>query len=370
MFFRRRTILRLFGGSFYKSKVVLAITVILFLLGFIFSHFIISSEVLYSFMPDGDWTQNNGFNFYKATVDKPNNLDKLVSYTSKEMPGRDMSLWQDKSGRIYGAVTNYNLSQGFETIIYTGYDVHHLTPHYVNLGIRKVAEAEGREVHQIWAPEFFEDKRNQSVYLLSVANDRGQTIDKNNEIIFQHSLYISQMDMDDFISKKSWKLNLKSSKNYIDPSIFYRNGVYHLLVKDEYQKTIDYYQSNDLKSWKLIQEDYLSYTLGSPIDYTEGQFILQLDKTYYIYFDKYEGTTNFLKNQYVISTKDFKNFTKPVVVTDKNETILRHGSGILYVKKPYAIIMVLNSCGVITSLLSILFIIDDMIRWKKAHQKS
>ena len=72
----------------------------------------------------------------------------------------------------------------------------------------------------------------------------------------------------------------------------------------------------------------------------------------------------------MISTKDFKNFTKPVVVTDKNETILRHGSGILYVKKPYAIIMVLNSCGVITSLLSILFIIDDMIRWKKAHQKS
>lgn len=360
--------MRLFGGAFYKSKVVLVITAILFSLRFIISHFMTSSEVLYSFMPDGDWTQNHGFIFYKASLGEPNKLSKMKSYTSEEMPGRDIALWQDKSGRIYGAVTNYNFTQDFETTIYTGYDVYHLTPHRVNLGIRKIAKKQGRKVQQVWAPEFFEDKNNQTVYILSAANDRGQTLDKNNETIFQHSLYISQMDMDDFISKKSWKLNLKSSKNYIDPSIFYRNGVYHLLVKDEYQKKIDYYQSNDLKSWKLIKEDFLSFALGNPIDYTEGQFILQLDKTYYIYFDKYEGDTNFRKNQYVISTKDFKKFTKPVVVTDKNMTILRHGSGILYIKKPYAIIMILNSCGIIALIFFILFVIDGMVIWKKANK--
>lgn len=74
--------------------------------------------ILYAFMPDGDWTKGNGITFYQANVTSPLLLSEKVSYTSEEMPGRDMSLMQARNGVLYGVVTNYDFAQNYEVVLY------------------------------------------------------------------------------------------------------------------------------------------------------------------------------------------------------------------------------------------------------------
>ncbi|HEP1819861.1 TPA: hypothetical protein VB845_001692 [Streptococcus suis] len=285
--------------------------------------------ILYSFMPDGDWREHHGFVFYEAEESHPLQLSKIASYSSSEMPGRDMSLWQEKNGTIWAAVTYQNLSKSGEVRLYSGDSVNELQAIDINLGITKLAKSLGREVKSVWAPEFFQDTDG-SIYLLTTVNDQGTMVDKNKNTIAKHSIYISRMDMGGPSVLSTELVDLSSNKNYIDPHIYKKDGVYHLFLKDEYSKTLDYFQSRNLKEWTLVTEDFISSKIGREMVYTEGQFIIEVKGQVYIYFDKYNEGGLYPKGQYVIISNDFTSFSLPHPVSTIDKEILRHGSGIIY----------------------------------------
>lgn len=68
---------------------------------------------------------------------------------------------QKDDGKLYAAVTNYDLAQGIEAIIYSGYTPGDFTAHYVNLGIQKLSGTSNKSPKKVWAPEFFEDTDGQ-----------------------------------------------------------------------------------------------------------------------------------------------------------------------------------------------------------------
>lgn len=322
----------------------------------------IQTQVLYSFMPDGDWTQHNGFNLYVATEENPLDFRQIKHYDSLDLPGRDMSLYQDKKGIVYGAVTSYDILNNIEVTIYKGLLTPTRTSYGIDLGIKKLADNQNRQLDKVWAPEFFEDWGG-SVYLLITANDRGEGVDKTGEIISQHSLYRSKIDLETMTATETVPLDLNPSKNYIDPHVYYSDKVYHLYVKDDYNKVIDYYRSIDFENWELVQEDFISKAIGETVDYTEGTFLIKIKETYYFFFDKHVSDENYSKNQYVITSKDLKNFTKPRVVTDKEYQVLRHGSGIIYRTNPY------HKWFVLAGYLGI-FILVLLIRYSFLNKKS
>ncbi|HFI0041600.1 TPA: hypothetical protein ACGOTH_002116, partial [Streptococcus suis] len=285
--------------------------------------------ILYSFMPDGDWRKHHGFVFYEADLSNPLELSKIASYSSNEMPGRDMSLWQEKNGTIWAAVTYQNTSKSGEARLYFGNSVNEFQAIDVNLGITQLAQSFGREVKSVWAPEFFQDTDG-SIYLLTTVNDQGTMVDKNKNTIAKHSIYISKMDMGGPSVLSTELVDLSSNKNYIDPHIYKKDGIYHLFLKDEYSKTLDYFQSSNLKDWNLITEDFIQDKIGHDIVNTEGQFILEVNGIKYFFFDKYDESGLYLKGQYVIMSKDFYSFSLPHPVSTIDKEILRHGSGIVY----------------------------------------
>ncbi|HFI2434931.1 TPA: hypothetical protein ACGOYM_002083 [Streptococcus suis] len=288
--------------------------------------------ILYSFMPDGDWRKHHGFVFYEADLSNPLELSKIASYSSNEMPGRDMSLWQEKNGTIWAAVTYQNTSKSGEARLYFGNSVNEFQAIDVNLGITQLAQSFGREVKSVWAPEFFQDTDG-SIYLLTTVNDQGTMVDKNKNTIAKHSIYISKMDMGGPSVLSTELVDLSSNKNYIDPHIYKKDGIYHLFLKDEYSKTLDYFQSSNLKDWNLITEDFIQDKIGHDIVNTEGQFILEVNGIKYFFFDKYDESGLYLKGQYVIMSKDFYSFSLPHPVSTIDKEILRHGSGIVYHQK-------------------------------------
>ncbi|HFI0214447.1 TPA: hypothetical protein ACGO10_001354 [Streptococcus suis] len=288
--------------------------------------------ILYSFMPDGDWRKHHGFVFYEADLSNPLELSKTASYSSNEMPGRDMSLWQEKNGTIWAAVTYQNTSKSGEARLYFGNSVNEFQAIDVNLGITQLAQSFGREVKSVWAPEFFQDTDG-SIYLLTTVNDQGTMVDKNKNTIAKHSIYISKMDMGDPSVLSTELVDLSSNKNYIDPHIYKKDGVYHLFLKDEYSKTLDYFQSSNLKDWNLITEDFIQSKIGREMVYTEGQFLLEVNGQLYFFFDKYGEAGVYPKGQYVIMSKDLHSFSLPHPVSTTDKEILRHGSGIIYHRK-------------------------------------
>ncbi|HFI0677692.1 TPA: hypothetical protein ACGO16_002046 [Streptococcus suis] len=289
-------------------------------------------RILYSFMPDGDWRKHHGFVFYEADLSNPLELSKTASYSSNEMPGRDMSLWQEKNGTIWAAVTYQNTSKSGEARLYFGNSVNEFQAIDVNLGITQLAQSFGREVKSVWAPEFFQDTDG-SIYLLTTVNDQGTMVDKNKNTIAKHSIYISKMDMGGPSVLSTELVDLSSNKNYIDPHIYKKDGIYHLFLKDEYSKTLDYFQSSNLKDWNLITEDFIQDKIGHDIVNTEGQFILEVNGIKYFFFDKYDESGLYPKGQYVIMSKDFYSFSLPHPVSTIDKEILRHGSGIVYHQK-------------------------------------
>lgn len=285
--------------------------------------------ILYSFMPDGDWREHHGFVFYEAEESHPLQLSKIASYSSSEMPGRDMSLWQEKNGTIWAAVTYQNRSSSGEVRLYSGNSIQEFQSTDINLGITKLAKSLGREVKSVWAPEFFQDTDG-SIYLLTTVNDQGTMVDRNKDTIAKHSIYLSKMNMEGPSALSTEIVNISLEKNYIDPHLYKKDGVYHLFLKDEYSKTLDYFQSRNLKDWTLVTEDFISSKIGQDMVYTEGQFLLEVNGQLYFFFDKYGEAGVYPKGQYVIISNDFTSFSLPHPVSTIDKEILRHGSGIIY----------------------------------------
>lgn len=288
--------------------------------------------ILYSFMPDGDWRKHHGFVFYEAEVSHPLQLSKTATYSSSEMPGRDMSLWQEKNGTIWAAVTYQNLSKSGEVRLYSGDSVNELQAIDINLGITQLAKSLGREVKSVWAPEFFQDTDG-SIYLLTTVNDQGTMVDRNKDTIAKHSIYLSKMNMEGPSVLSTEIVGVSLKKNYIDPHLYKKDGIYHLFLKDEYSKTLDYFQSRNLKDWTLVTEDFISSKIGREMVYTEGQFIIEVNGQVYFFFDKYGEAGLYPKGQYVIISNDFASFSLPHPVSTVDKEILRHGSGIVYRRK-------------------------------------
>ena len=60
-----------------------------------------------------------------------------------------------------------------------------------------------------------------------------------------------------------------------------------------------------------------------------------------------------------MTTTDFKNFSKPQVVTDSKKNILRHGSAIVYQEKPYEAIMFFKVMTGIQGIILICYVIAE-----------
>ncbi|HFU3829527.1 TPA: LysM peptidoglycan-binding domain-containing protein, partial [Streptococcus suis] len=109
--------------------------------------------ILYSYMPDGDWTKANGVNFYVSDVKSPNKLELVSQIGSDVIDGRDPSLFVSKDKEIFVAVTKYSKEIGSEVRIYKTNDLLNFESFDLDLGINKIT---GNSSYY-WAPDFFQD---------------------------------------------------------------------------------------------------------------------------------------------------------------------------------------------------------------------
>lgn len=167
--------------------------------------------------------------------------------------------------------------------------------------------------NRIWAPEFFIDEDKLYV-TVSVRQHNDVDID-GNVIPYFDSYIVDATDIENNNFGEPRKLVLEE-KNKIDPHISRVGDKYLLVIKDEFDKRIELWESKNLVDW-VKKSDFIE-ELG---DYVEGPFIVKNKNGYAIYVDAFKE-----RQSYYSVTTDFSTFTRRYPTEIKDEH--RHGSGI------------------------------------------
>ncbi|MGT2926335.1 hypothetical protein [Streptococcus cuniculipharyngis] len=235
----------------------------------------------------------------------------------KELPikGRDPSIIK-RGDTYYILVTDYSLKNPHDMTIYTTKDFEKFQRYDLSAGLLS------EERPHVWASDFFVDKTGQ-LWVVTSVNDRGR--EKTYTGYWQPSFspYLVPLDLEKMTLGKPRKLELADT-NYIDGYIFTVGSQYNMVIKDETNKQLELWSSEDLLNWK--QDLDIIPNTGR---WVEGASVLydKESKEYTIYIDQYNPTQTAEAGMYYVKTKDFKSFSKRYrLVTDQR---VRHGSGIV-----------------------------------------
>lgn len=271
------------------------------------------SIILYSYMPDGDWTKANGVNFYVSDIKSPDKLVMISQIGSEVIDGRDPSIFVSKDKEIFVAVTKYSKEMGSEVRIYKTTDLLNFESFDVDLGINKLTANSS----YYWAPDFFQDLDGK-VYLTISAGPN----------LKEFSQFVSEINLQSMSVNNTRKLSLPDD-NYIDGNIINDGSQYILSIKNEREKKLELFVSENFIDWKQKEDDIVSTAFGEEVLYSEGQYILEHNGVYSIYFDKYSTSNGIEKSQYVTTTTDWESYSRPTKVSAEDNSVLRHGSAVV-----------------------------------------
>lgn len=267
---------------------------------------------LYSFFPhtsDG-WTKHPGLVLYRG--DNPTNLTlwKTLSIT-----GRDPAMMK-KGDTYYIAVTGVSVKDKQDFLIYTTKDFETFQKTGLYAGLA------GVKGDHVWAPDFFKDKAGQDWVIIS-ASDRGQEPDYQGKLEPSFSPYIMPINLETMTLGQAEKLKLED-KNYIDGDIFIRNDTYNLIIKDEKNKKLELWESQDLTNWSKTYDQ-----IPNTGRWVEGAFVVENPETkdYTIYMDQYTPHDNQEAGMYYTTTSDFETFSERQPL--ESDQRLRHGNGMV-----------------------------------------
>ncbi|WP_186652378.1 hypothetical protein [Streptococcus sp. sy004] len=270
----------------------------------------VSSTYLYTFFEHHeDWTKPANLLIYQG--DSPTNLNL---YKTLSIVGRDPSITK-KGETYYIAITDPSVDDKRDLTIYTTKDFETFNYFSIAAGLTNTNSP------HVWAPDFFTDLSGQDWIIVSL-NDRGQEANYEGTQELSFSPYIIPINLETMVAGQPQKLILED-KNYIDGHIFIKDDVYQLMIKDEKNKKLELWESQDLINWSKVYNQ-----IPNTGRWIEGAFILQdeMTKDYTIYMDQYVGHEEQTPGMYYITTSDFETFSeRQVLDTDQR---LRHGFGI------------------------------------------
>lgn len=171
--------------------------------------------------------------------------------------------------------------------------------------------------NRIWSPEWFEDDNGDLYILLSVKVK--EEYDKDSILIPSFKPYIvKSTNVDELEFSSPTILNLEN-KNKIDPCLIKENGIYHMFIKDEYDKFTEHWTSTNLTNW-IYKKDIES--LG---DYIEGQTIIKYNNKFYLYADAFKGDMGLV---YYVTSDDLENWSERKTVKVESNRV-RHGTALV-----------------------------------------
>lgn len=213
-----------------------------------------------------------------------------------------------KNGWWLIAGTSYN---PHDFIVYRSKDLVKWERKNINVGLYNDIS------NRIWAPEWFEDDNGDLYILLSVKVK--EEYDKDNILIPSFRPYIIKVtNVDELEFSSPTILNLED-KNKIDPCMIKENGIYHMFIKDEYDKLTEHWTSSDLKTWTFKRD------ITELKEYVEGQTIVKHNNTFYLYADSFKGDYGII---YYVTSTDLENWSgRRAVKVGANR--VRHGTAYL-----------------------------------------
>ena len=255
--------------------------------------------ILYSFFENNEYpTKTNffisvdGFN-----LNKINNKDLIEA--------RDPSIIY-KNGYWLVACTSYN-PHDFK--IFKSKDFVNWSSYEISCGLY------GDNSNHIWAPEWFEDD-NGDIYIL-ISKKHGSVYDIDGTSIYDFRPYLIKCNnIDNLTFDNPISINLESS-NKLDGHIIKHNNIYNLFIKDEYDKWIEHWTSNNLIEWVKVKDKVSEFG-----QYVEGTCIVKYNNRFYAYNDSFKDDNGYM---YCCVSDDLNSWSDRKLLDSAGER-LRHGS--------------------------------------------
>ena len=222
-----------------------------------------------------------------------------------KLDARDPSIIY-KDGYFYVACTSYN---PHDFIVYKSNDLINWQTFDINCNLF-LGE------NSIWAPEWFVD--DEDIYII-LSKQHGQDYDIDGKLIRSFRPYIIRCNNLEKLTFDTPQPLLLETSNKIDPHIIKHNNVYNLFIKDEYDKFIEHWTSNDLYNWVKVKDQVEEFG-----QYVEGTFIIKHNNKFYAYNDSFKGDYGYM---YCCESDDLYNWSNRQMVSSDGER-LRHGGGI------------------------------------------
>jgi hypothetical protein len=177
---------------------------------------------------------------------------------------------------------------------------------------------------QQWAPEWFKDDNGDVYIFISLGTGTTTTDIDGATIQYLENYYIKATDSTLQTYSSPVKMVFPDSTHHIDPFITKKDGLYHLFIKNEYNKTIEHLTNtviNGATTWTFNQ------TISFPLR-AEAPCVFYFQGLYYLYVDAYmDGNTMAKTSTDLVTWSDsFKvgspvptrHFT-PIVISDATQ---------------------------------------------------
>lgn len=235
-----------------------------------------------------------------------------------ELNARDISInYNKKNKTFYIVIANKSENSNFRI---------YYSKNLINWNYKDIYG--GISTEHEWAPDLSIDNDGNMFVIESFYY--GKDVNKYGNSTGGFDMYISKCEFSNINNLEFSnfnKLNIESvasHRNHIDGSLLQLNNTYYLICKDEYQKTIEIYSTEDFETFNLINNNITNSSLK-----LEGpQLIKEGNKIRFI-ADMFENN-NYITS--VCNIDDFPNFTNFELLNGLNN--YRHGS-ILYVDDNY-----------------------------------
>lgn len=259
------------------------------------------------------YTSQNGVDFKKVSDNPmiPDCADPSIIF-------RNDYFWVISSDYPSGSTHDFKLSRSKNLSNWETF--------YISVGFRNAG------MTTVWAPEWFEDTDGRLYILISAGI--GTVTDIDGKSVPNLRAYFSEVtDLENmvFSTYQSLNIDLVENTTKIDPFIYKEGTTYRLLIKDEYDKKIEIWESTVLTSWTKVIDDITAFNIFpakvSPSDnYKEAPHVIEFNNKTLVFVDYFvrghmgvslaDSSLSSFQSAVPLRITDFHRHGTPYVVKD------------------------------------------------------